>query len=305
MSVTSPELAASNPIKVGDSFPSDVKFTTVPYTPEKEAITSCGMPQEYDASKEFAGKKVVLFAVPGAFTPGCSVQHLPGYINHLEEIKSKGVDLVAVIAFNDAWVMSAWAKANKIKDEILFLSDGDAKFSKSIGWVKGERTGRYAIIIDHGKITYAENEPGMDVTHKSLDVITLFHKASSPASVRAHTLLKQISAHASENATEDQATDHSSHNKFQRTDFELNVTEDPPTSDQLRTILEYVGPGGGRAGQIVEGAADEADALKRLKEDPSRFKQPVIVDWNNGRAVFGYRESEIMKMISQLPRETD
>ncbi|KAL8726556.1 MAG: hypothetical protein Q9181_006001 [Wetmoreana brouardii] len=327
MSVTSPELAATNPIKVGDSFPSDVKFTTVPYTPEKEAITSCGMPQEYDASKEFADKKVVLFAVPGifpfqlvmtanwlmigAFTPGCSVQHLPGYISHLGEIKSKGVDLVAVIAFNDAWVMSAWAKANKIKDEImltsskLFLSDTDAKFSKSIGWVKGERTGRYAIIIDHGKVTYAENEPGMDVTYKSLDVITLFHKASSPASVRAHTLLKQISAHASENATEDQATDHSSQNKFQRTDFELNVTEDPPTSDQLRTILEYVGSGGGRAGQIVEGAVDEADALKKLKEDPSKFKQPVIVDWNNGRAVFGYRESDIMKMISQLPRETD
>ncbi|KAI4289822.1 MAG: hypothetical protein L6R35_000904 [Caloplaca aegaea] len=141
--------------------------------------------------------------------------------------------------------------------------------------------------------------------HKTLDVITLFHKASSPASLRAQTLLKQISAHASETATEDQATDHAAQNKLQRTEFELNVTEDPPTSDQLRTILEYAGPEPGRAGQIVEGAADEADALKKLKEDPNRFQRPVIVDWNNGRAVFGDKESEIMKMISQLPKETN
>ncbi|KAL8811018.1 MAG: hypothetical protein Q9223_001559 [Gallowayella weberi] len=141
--------------------------------------------------------------------------------------------------------------------------------------------------------------------HKTLDVITLFHKASSPASIRAQTLLKQISAHASESATEDQATDHTEQNKLQRTEFELNVTEDPPTSDQLRTILEYVGSGAGRAGQIVEGATGETDALAKLKEDPENFKRPVIVDWNNGRAVFGYRESEIMKMIGQLPKETD
>ncbi|KAL9004692.1 MAG: hypothetical protein Q9188_002488, partial [Gyalolechia gomerana] len=112
--------------------------------------------------------------------------------------------------------------------------------------------------------------------HKSLDVITLFHKASSPASIRAQTLLKQVSAHASETATEDQATDHSHQNKLQRTEFELNVTEDPPTSDQLRTILEYVGAGAGRAGQIVEGAVDEADALRKLKEDPNRFQRPVV-----------------------------
>ncbi|KAI4120296.1 MAG: hypothetical protein LQ338_007115 [Usnochroma carphineum] len=128
--------------------------------------------------------------------------------------------------------------------------------------------------------------------HKPLDVITLFHKASSPASVRAQTLLKQVSAHASETATEDQATDHAPQNKVQRTEFELNVTEDPPTSDQLRTILEYVGSGAGRAGQIVEGAADEADALRKLKEDPNKFRRPVIVDWNNGRASGTYSTQE-------------
>ncbi|KAL8925038.1 MAG: hypothetical protein Q9208_003722 [Pyrenodesmia sp. 3 TL-2023] len=335
MSSTSPELAAPNPVKAGDKFPDGVEFTWVlslcreasrgvhyvPYTPEKESITSCGMPQKFEASKEFANKK-----------------------EHLSEIKSKGVDLVIVIAFNDAWVMSAWAKANGIKDEILFATDSDTQFSKRIGWTRGDRTGRYAMVIDHGKITYAEVESGGDVTvsarvntsfaldpshktsHKPLDVITLFHKASSPASMRAQTLLKQVSAQASETSTEDQATDHSAQNKLQRTDFELNVTEDPPTSDQLRNILEYVGSGSRKAGQIVDGAVDEADALKKLKEDPDKFRRPVvcvpripeprprkqerltshqIVDWNNGRAVAGDNESEIMNMIRQLPKETD
>lgn len=91
----------------------------MPYTPESSAITACGIPQNYNASKEWADKKVVLFAVPGAFTPGCSVRHLPGYIEALEDIKGKKVDVVAVLAFNDAWVMSAWSKANGIKDEIV------------------------------------------------------------------------------------------------------------------------------------------------------------------------------------------
>jgi alkyl hydroperoxide reductase 1 len=137
----------------------------VPWTPENSEVTSCGIPQNYNASKEWADKKVVLFAVPGAFTPGCSARHLPPYIEKLQEIKGKGVDVVAVLAFNDAWVMSAWGKANGVKeDEILFFNDPETKFSKSIGWNMGERTARYAMIIDKGKIVYAEKEPGREVT---------------------------------------------------------------------------------------------------------------------------------------------
>ena len=129
------------------------------------------MPQNYNASKAWADKKVVLFAVPGAFTPGCSVRHLPPYIEKLQEIKGKGVDVVAVIAFNDAWVMSAWGKVNGVKnDDIFFMTDPESKFSKSVGWNMGERTARYAMIIDHGKIVYAEKEPGREVT-----VSTQFH----------------------------------------------------------------------------------------------------------------------------------
>ena len=110
--------------------------------------------------------------------------------------------------------------------------------------------------------------------HKSLDVITLFHKPSAAASIRAHTLLKQVSAHASEHSTEDQASDHSHQNKLERTEFELDVTEDPPTSDQLRSILEYVGAK--RAGDVVKGAKDEADAMKKLRENGENFKRPVV-----------------------------
>ncbi|CAL3964320.1 hypothetical protein PZA11_001707 [Diplocarpon coronariae] len=159
-------------LKLGDSLPAGVSFSYVPYTPENGDITSCGMPINYDASKEWADKKVVLFSVPGAFTPGCSAKHLPGYIKNLPALKSKGVDIVATIAFNDAWVMSAWGKANGIKGEdILFLSDTNAEFSKKLGWTAGERTARYALIIDHGKITYAEKEPGREVSVSSAEAV--------------------------------------------------------------------------------------------------------------------------------------
>ncbi|KAK5954406.1 peroxiredoxin type-2 [Knufia fluminis] len=154
-------------LKEGDTFPEGVEFSYIPWTPENDSPTSCGIPISFKASEEFKDKKVVLFAVPGAFTPGCSVRHLPGYIEKISEIRGKGVDLVCVLASNDAFVMSAWGKVNGIKDEILFLSDPDCKFSKSIGWdvgVSPNRTARYAMVVDHGKVVYAEKEPGRDVT---------------------------------------------------------------------------------------------------------------------------------------------
>lgn len=91
----------------------------IPWSDESKEVTSCGIPIAYNASKEWAGKKVVLFSVPGAFTPTCSERHLPGYIQRLSDLKAKGVDIVAVVASNDPFVMSAWGKANGIKDEIV------------------------------------------------------------------------------------------------------------------------------------------------------------------------------------------
>ena len=110
--------------------------------------------------------------------------------------------------------------------------------------------------------------------HKPTDVISLFHKPSAPSSLRVVTLLKQISAQASETATEDQASDHTHQNKLQRTSFELDVTEAVPTTDQLRTILEYVGEQ--KASEVVEGAKDSEDAVRRLKENAKSFRAPVV-----------------------------
>ncbi|KAJ5437752.1 uncharacterized protein N7458_008750 [Penicillium daleae] len=157
-------------LKPGDTFPSDVVFKYIPWSEESGEITACGIPINYNASKEWEGKKVVLFSVPGAFTPTCSVNHVPGYIKNLPQLRAKGVDIVAVVAFNDPFVMSAWGKANQVRgDEILFLSDPDAQFSKSIGWADeaSGRTGRYAIVIDHGKVSYAQIETERGAVKKS------------------------------------------------------------------------------------------------------------------------------------------
>ena len=114
-------------------------------------------------------------------------------------------------------------------------------------------------------------------------MITLFHKPSIAPSTRIANLLKQASAHASETATEDQASDHSHQTHHtKREPFELDITEAPPTPDQLSSILEYVGAG--KAGELIKGASSQSDALKKLRENPESFIRPVVVDWNQGRA---------------------
>ncbi|KAI5922313.1 peroxisomal matrix protein [Camillea tinctor] len=160
-------------LKAGDAFPEGVSFLYVVPTPENSDVLACGIPTKYDASKEFQDKKVVLVSVPGAFTPTCTAQHLPGYIAKLSELKAKGVDQVLFISYNDPFVQSAWGKANGIKDDsILFLTDDGASFSKSIGdWTIGDRTARYALVIDHGKVVYAEKEPGKELTVSSADAV--------------------------------------------------------------------------------------------------------------------------------------
>ena len=109
--------------------------------------------------------------------------------------------------------------------------------------------------------------------HKTLDVITLFHKPSIQASTRVATLLKQASAQSQAHATEDQASDHSSQNSY-RDPFELDITEAPPTKDQLKSIFEYVGDI--KAAQLVKGASSRSDALIKLQESPDNFLRPVV-----------------------------
>ncbi|KAF7504930.1 hypothetical protein GJ744_001577 [Endocarpon pusillum] len=130
--------------------------------------------------------------------------------------------------------------------------------------------------------------------HKTLDVITLFHTPSIPASTRIATILKQASARSQEQATEDQASDQS-HQNSRRDPFELDITEAPPTKDQLKSIFEYVG--GSKAAQLVKGASSQSDALRKLQENPDSFLRPVVVDWNQGKAVVGDNESAILKLL--------
>ena len=117
-------------------------------------------PEEISTLDLFAGKKVVLFAVPGAFTPTCSMKHLPGFVEHAEEIKAKGVDMVACMSVNDAFVMHAWGKDRQVGDNVVMLADGSAELAKALGLELdltgtglGVRSKRFAMIVDDGVIT--------------------------------------------------------------------------------------------------------------------------------------------------------
>ncbi|KEQ88071.1 hypothetical protein M438DRAFT_332526 [Aureobasidium pullulans EXF-150] len=132
------------------------------------------------------------------------------------------------------------------------------------------------------------------------DVITLFHSPSSPASIRVHTLLKQTAAAAQTTATQDQASSHPQQSKIERTNFELDVQEGAPTSDQLTNIFEYLGQD--KIGNVIEGASSPTEALRKLKESGSAFQRPLVVDWANGRAVTGDNESEILKLLNSSPK---
>lgn len=137
-------------IKVGDTIPS-MKLTIA--TPEG--------PRETSTDEIFKGKKVVLFAVPGAFTPTCSAKHLPGYVQNADALHAKGVDTIACIAVNDAFVMNAWGKEQGTGEKVTMLADGAAAFAKAIGLEldlnargMGWRSQRYALIAEDGKVTY-------------------------------------------------------------------------------------------------------------------------------------------------------
>ena len=120
-------------------------------------LTSEGM-VNHDVTELFAGKKVVLFAVPGAFTPTCSEAHLPGYVVLADKFQEKGVDLITCVAVNDAFVMKAWGEAQNAS-ELLMLGDGDASFTKALGLTLdtegfgGVRSQRYAMVIEDGVVT--------------------------------------------------------------------------------------------------------------------------------------------------------
>jgi glutaredoxin/glutathione-dependent peroxiredoxin len=126
---------------------------------------------DMSAADVFAGKKVVLFAVPGAFTPTCSMNHLPGFLENHKEIIAKGVDRIAVVSVNDHHVMNAWAKHTGGEGKLLFLADGAAIFTKAVGMdfemgPLGLRSKRYSMIVEDGVVKQLNVEagPGAEVS---------------------------------------------------------------------------------------------------------------------------------------------
>ena len=136
-------------ITIGDRLP-EATFTTM--TPEG--------PKPLTTAEVFSGKKVVLFSVPGAFTPTCSKQHLPGYVKQADELKAKGVASIVCLAVNDVFVMDAWAKSQGADGKVVMLADGNADFTKKIGleldaskFGMGTRSQRFSLIAEDGVVT--------------------------------------------------------------------------------------------------------------------------------------------------------
>jgi len=144
-------------IKVGDKIPSATLMQM-----------KDGGPKPVKTDDLFAGKKVVVFALPGAFTPTCSAKHLPGFVQNADAIKAKGVDAIACVSVNDAFVMGAWGDQQKVGDKIMMLGDGNGDLTKALGlemdgsrFGMGKRSQRFAMIVDNGVVTELNvEEPG-------------------------------------------------------------------------------------------------------------------------------------------------
>ena len=141
-------------IKVGDRVPNGT-FTV---------MTAEG-PKPKTTDELFKGKKVVLFSVPGAFTPACSSKHLPGFVQQSGALKGKGVDTIACLAVNDVFVMGAWGKDQNAGDKVMMLADGNADYTKALGlelnasgFGMGTRGERFAIVVDNGVVTQLHRE---------------------------------------------------------------------------------------------------------------------------------------------------
>ena len=144
-------------IKVGDSLPADVNLKEM----------GDGGPKDVTVGELFKGKKVVLFAVPGAFTPTCSMKHLPGFVEQAQAIRQKGVDEIVCLSVNDAFVMGAWGDQQKAQGKVRMVADGNGELTRALGleidasgFGMGARSRRYAMIVDDGKVKELLVEPG-------------------------------------------------------------------------------------------------------------------------------------------------
>jgi peroxiredoxin len=155
-------------IKVGDTLPFDIKL---------KEMGDKG-PQDVSVGDLFKGKKVVLFSVPGAFTPTCSMKHLPGFVEKAADIKGKGVDEIVCMAVNDAFVMGAWGDHQKAHGKVRMVADGNAQFTKALGleldasgFGMGTRGQRFALVANNGKVEQLLVEPGPGLTVSSAESV--------------------------------------------------------------------------------------------------------------------------------------
>jgi glutaredoxin/glutathione-dependent peroxiredoxin len=149
-------------IKVGDKLPAA----------ELTAMTGDGV-QKLSTDVIFGGRKVAVLGVPGAFTPTCSSNHLPGYINSADALRAKGIDSIVCIAVNDVHVMNAWSKATGADGKVMMLADGNGEFSRAVGLENdltvagmGKRSKRYSMVVDDGVVTSlnVEQKSGVNVS---------------------------------------------------------------------------------------------------------------------------------------------
>jgi len=149
-------------IKVGDTLP-DITFMT---------MTADG-PAPVSTDEAFGGKRVALFAVPGAFTPTCSTRHLPGFVEKAGDLKAKGVDRIACTSVNDVFVMDAWSRDQKAGDQVMMLADGNADFAAAVGlemdgskFGMGKRSQRYAMVVNDKTVEhlFIEDAGGFEVS---------------------------------------------------------------------------------------------------------------------------------------------
>ena len=152
-------------IKVGDRLP-EATFT----------VMKDGKPSPLTTQELTKGRKVALFAVPGAYTPTCSARHLPGYKDKAAELRAKGVDAIACVSVNDVFVMNAWGKDQQVGDDVLMLADGNGAFAKAVGlemdgsgFGMGSRSKRYSMIVDDGVVKQLNVEQGGEFNVSSAD----------------------------------------------------------------------------------------------------------------------------------------
>ena len=154
-------------IKVGDKIPSATLMQM-----------KDGAPRPVKTDELFAGKKVVLFALPGAFTPTCSAKHLPGFVQHAAEIKQKGADVIACLSVNDAFVMGAWGNAQNTGDKVMMLADGNGDFTAAVGlemdgsrFGLGKRSQRYSMLVKDGVVKELNVEEGGEFKVSAADYL--------------------------------------------------------------------------------------------------------------------------------------